>query len=59
MIKEDLNQVWVLSWRYGDGSGSGVLRVYLTEDRARLDLELIESEGTGKSYELELLPVYP
>jgi hypothetical protein len=54
---EDLNEVWVLSWRYSDGSSSGVLRVYVDGDRARMDLELLEAECTSKNYELERLPL--
>jgi hypothetical protein len=50
-----MDEVWVLSWRYGDGSASGVLRAYADEDRAREDMDLLDD---CKEYELTCLPIY-
>lgn len=55
---DDLEFVWVISWRYSDGSASGVMRAYETEKRARFDLDLLQAEMTMKNYELEHIPVY-
>ena len=50
-----MDEIWVLSWRYGDGSGSGVLRAYADEDRAKEDMDLLDD---CKEYELTCLPIY-
>lgn len=51
--------VWVLSWRYSDGSASGVLRAYVTEERAQHDMDLLSADtSTSKDYELEYIPIY-
>lgn len=36
---------WVLWHRYSDGSSASVHRVYLNHDRAKSDLELMETAG--------------
>lgn len=40
--------VWVLWHMYGDSSGAHVERVYVDEDRARADFDLL-TEGPTKS----------
>lgn len=39
--------VWVLWHKYGDGSGAHIERVYVDEDRARSDYDLL-TEGDSK-----------
>jgi hypothetical protein len=51
------DHVWVLWWRYHDGSNAGVLRVYRDESRAQEDFELL-SEATDRKYELLSVPLY-
>ena len=59
---------WVLWWKYGDGSGQGLERVYLAnpdeveeaEKRARLDLELVQKTASDMNWHLTEVPVvYP
>lgn len=54
----DIKTVWVLWYRYTDGSGAGVVRAYSSEDRAQLDLELLQGNDGFKAFEVEELPVY-
>lgn len=55
---EQIESVWVLSWRYPDGSGSGVSRAYVSEERANHDKDLLNEAGGMKCYEIEQVPVY-
>lgn len=51
-------KVWIISWRYSDGSGSGVLRTaYKSELIATNVMDALHSESTMKLYELHELPV--
>ena len=45
------SRVWVISWMYGDRSGTGFIRAFDSEERARdlLDL-LLKHGGDGKHY---------
>ncbi len=51
-------KVWVLSWRYSDGSASGILRAYFDKGRALEDLALMDGDALNKKYELIEAPVY-
>jgi hypothetical protein len=57
-----MKQVHVLSWRFKDGSGSGVLRTYADTDRAHAraqeDLDLLEWADPTRKYKLEDILVY-
>ena len=44
--------VWVLTWRYHDGSGMGVIRVYYVEHVAKRDLRMLNDQSAGRVYEL-------
>ncbi len=57
-MDEILDEVWVLAWRYSDGSSSGVLRAYASEERANLDMDLLRDENGMKNYEIKCVPVY-
>ena len=51
-------KIWIISWKYLDNSGSGVLNTaYMNEAYARATLDLLASEITHKSYELHELYV--
>ena len=52
-----MDEVWVLSYRYRDGNGSGVLRAYASQSRGEQDMDLLRKEG-DKEYELNQIPVY-
>lgn len=53
-----MDEVWVLSWRYSDGSASGILRAYDCEERGKYDLELLGEQDTMKVFSLDCVPVY-
>lgn len=46
-------KIYVITWRYGDGSGSGALRVFTNKDRAEADLRMLMSVDAGRQFELE------
>lgn len=50
--------VWMLWWRYSDGSGSGVYRVYLTEARARQDFDLIGETYSSREWLLDAVEFF-
>lgn len=50
-------KVWVLWWRWYDGSGMGVLRAYTDEQRAKADLDLVKTDAI-RDYVLEAVPLY-
>lgn len=57
-IQDDqLPQVWILWWKYSDGSNQGVLRGYKDESRAKEDFELVK-ESTDKEYILDTIPFF-
>ena len=45
-------RIYILSWRYYDGSGSGVARTYNTEQRALDTLRLMEEFSNDRQWEL-------
>lgn len=47
---------YVLWWRYSDGSGQGVSRVYFDKQKAEADL-IILNEHSYVTYELTVAPV--
>lgn len=49
--------VWVLWWKYSDGSRQGVLRVYEDETRANEDFDLVD-ESTDRTYFLDPIPFF-
>ena len=52
-----MEDVYVIWWRYSDGSGAGVLRAYADRQRAEEDLDLLTFEGS-REYKIEELPIY-
>lgn len=38
--------VFIIAWSYSDGSGSKVVRCYLSEERAILDYELVRNDDS-------------
>jgi hypothetical protein len=57
-VQEEGKTVWVILWRYHDGSDSNVLcRCYETEERALQDIKLLEDAYNSKKYELVALPL--
>lgn len=42
--------IFVLWWKYYDGSGQGVIRAYENFDRANEDFELIKEDDNKKYY---------
>ena len=53
-----MTEVWVLWWKYSDGSGAGVSRAYADKARANQDLELLTEGSDPKQYYLEHVAVY-
>ena len=54
----EITTVWVLSWRYSDGSSSGVLRAYTNAKRGLLDMELLALDAAHKEYRIDQVPVF-
>lgn len=52
-----MNKIYILWWRYGDGSAMGVERAYISKERAELDLKLLEEAYCSKNYEIKELEV--
>ncbi len=52
-----MGQMWVLWWRYSDGSGQGLERAYCNEDRAKQDLELAAGDSI-KEWKLDAVNIY-
>jgi len=53
-----MEEVHVIWWRYGDGSGAGVLRAYADQQRADEDMDLLENSDCSRQYKIETVPVY-
>jgi len=47
---------YVLFWRYTDGSGMDIVRIYTNKDRAEEDFELVQDD-TCKKYQLKEVPI--
>jgi len=52
-----MEDVYVIWWKYGDGSGCGVMRAYADRQRAEEDLELLVFDS-NRQFEIAELPVY-
>lgn len=52
-----MDAVWVLWWKYSDGSGQGIIRAYEDEQRAKDDFALVE-ESTDRTYMLDHVPFF-
>jgi len=49
--------VYVLWWRYSDGSASGVIRVYENKETANEQKSMLEEHGDGmKQFEVAMTP---
>jgi hypothetical protein len=48
-------EIFVLIWKYYDGSDSGVIRAYADEERAKADLEMLRKhcDGCSRIYGME------
>jgi hypothetical protein len=52
-------EAFVLWWKYSDGSGMGVLRVYLDEERANSDFDLVQGADKGtKEFFIDEVPLF-
>lgn len=48
--------VWVITWRFFDGSDSGVVRVHEGEAGANHDLQMLRDHANGiRRYDLQLV----
>ncbi len=56
-MADDLN-AYVLWYRYSDGSGAGVLKAYLDEQRASEDYNLLSSVDDSKKYDIAEVSLY-
>ena len=50
--RNEIETVWVLTWRYHDGSASGVVRAYRNLKRGQLDMELLAPDA-AKEYRID------
>ena len=42
----------VILWKYSDGSGSGIVRIYENQDSAIADYDMLRSQNSDRIYEL-------
>ncbi len=47
-----MEDVYVILWSYTDGSGNGVVRVYIEKKSAEEDLEILQNHCTDKAFEI-------
>ena len=52
MKQKQTSKIWVITWRYTDGSGSGCIRVFENKDTAQRDMDLLEMQDSPRCYEL-------
>ena len=52
----DDDGVYVLWWKYSDGSGAGVVRAYQSSDKAEEDLKILKDHGDNVK-EFSVTPV--
>jgi len=52
------HSVWVLMWKYFDGSAFEVVRAYTSQERAAEDFELVAKNEDAKKWELKQVPWY-
>jgi hypothetical protein len=50
--------VWAITWRYYDGSGSGVVRVHADEALAERDLKMLQEHANGSMRQYDLQPTH-
>jgi len=50
---------YVLWWRYSDGSGCEITRVYLHPDRAAEDYKLITDHDHSRTWHITEVPLIP
>jgi hypothetical protein len=48
-----LDTVYVIAWRWNDGSGSGATAAFVDKARAERLLEVLTADACGRSYKLE------
>lgn len=50
---------WVITWRYYDRSSNGVVRAYLSKQRADEDLALLKSDcSSDRVFEIQEMELY-
>jgi hypothetical protein len=55
-----MGTISVITWRYSDGSGMGVVRAYQDEASARFDLSMLKDQCDGsRIFEVHDVPYMP
>jgi hypothetical protein len=52
-----MSVAYVITWRYGDGSGSGATAVFLDKTRAERMLEILNASDSMRSFKIETVPM--
>lgn len=52
-----MDEVWVITWRYSDDSGHGIVRGYEKESEAQLDLAMLREHAQGRLFEIVNVPL--
>ena len=50
-MKNNKYSVWIILWRWSDGSGSGLLKTYHTKEAAEEMFSILEEHG-NRCYEI-------
>lgn len=51
-----MDTLYAITWKYGDNSGSGVVRVYDTQEAADRDAEMLAENSDG-TRQFQVVPV--
>lgn len=54
-----IKTIYVITWRYSDNSGYGLVRAYCDEEKAREDLKLLEEHGETRRFSIEAVSLIP
>ena len=45
--------LWAVTWRYGDKSAWGIVRIYSSEKKAQADVEMLKKHCVDKGFGIE------
>lgn len=54
-----MDTLYVITWKYSDGSAFGVVRVYYTQESAELDEKMLRENSDGtRQFEVVAVPYF-
>lgn len=46
-----MTDIWVITWKYGDNSGAGVVRAYEHESQCDIDFNMLKEQSSSRLFE--------